>query len=110
MATVNPMSTIGARARLSILSATTMWAVVSLVGCSGEEAVPIDPADPPVADAEPPNVTHALLPTPEMEQLARQQCLDDPSLMEGYVQAVDPDNDQVLTEISVDCTEVRADG
>ena len=83
---------------------------VLLGGCAEEEAVPIDPANPPVLDVEPPDVTHMIPPTPEMEDLARRQCLDDPSLDEGYVQAVDPDSGQVLTEVAVDCTDVRAGG
>ncbi|MDH5521469.1 MAG: hypothetical protein OEZ14_13150 [Acidimicrobiia bacterium] len=82
-----------------------------LVGCSGEEAVPIDPANPPVVDVEPPpDVTHLIEPTPEMEDLARRQCVDDPSLDQGYVEAVDPNTDRVLSRITVDCAEVRAGG
>ncbi len=83
-----------------------------LAGCAGEEAVPIDPANPPLVDGgdgSVPDVTHPVNPTEQMEQLARQQCLDDPNLAEGYVQAVDPATDEVITEFSVSCSEVRSD-
>jgi hypothetical protein len=45
-----------------------------------------------------------------MEELARRQCVDDPSLDEGYVEAVDPNTDLVLTRVTVDCATVRAEG
>lgn len=93
-----------------IVAASLVVGAMVLVGCSGEEAVPIDPANPPVVEVEPPDVTHRIEPTPQMEELARQQCIDDPSLDEGYVEAVDPATDQVLSQVSVDCAEVLADG
>lgn len=95
---------------MRVVAAGIALGVIVLAGCSGEEAVPIDPSNPPVVEAEPPDVTHLIGPTPQMEELARQQCIDDPSLGEGYVEAVDPETDRVLTEVSVDCSEVRADG
>ena len=45
-----------------------------------------------------------------MEQLARRQCLDDPSLVHGYVRAVDPVSDEILAEFTVECAEVRENG
>lgn len=95
---------------IGVIGMSVALSAVGLVGCSGDEAVPIDPANPPVLDAEPPAVTHSITATPEMEELARQQCFDDPSLEEGYVEAVDPDTDQVLAEVAVDCDAVRSDG
>jgi len=85
-------------------------AVAVLAGCSGETAVPIDLDNPPVLDDRPsdPDVTHPLSPTPQMERLARQQCLDDPTLDEGYIRAVDPAGGAIMSEFSVDCDEVRA--
>ena len=98
-------------------------------GCSAEEAVPIDPDGPPlvsdsigsdstgsdptgssgrsVQPVPPPDVTHSMNPTPQMEQLAREQCLDDPTRSEGFVRAVDPDSGEVFAEFSIDCDEVR---
>ena len=114
MATVIPMaSNPTARRRpdpVRVLAACVALTTAALAGCSGEEAVPIDPANPPVLDAEPPDISHPIQPTPEMEALARRQCVDDPSLDQGYVEAVDPNTDRVLTRITVDCATVRAEG
>lgn len=90
------------------LAAVTLGSVVA--GCSGEEAVPIDPANPPVLETDPPSVTHLIPATPQMEEFARRQCLDDPSLEQGYVEAVDPETGDVLSDITVECAEVRAEG
>ncbi len=94
--------------------ARALGAVLALVvtlaaaGCSGEEAVPIDPANPPTTAPDLTDVTHAIEPTDQMRAAASQQCLDDPDLAEGYVRAVDPATDQVVAELAVDCDEVRA--
>lgn len=80
--------------------------------CSEEKAIPIDPANPPTSDAseiDMTDVTHSLDPTPEMEQLARQQCLDDPEAGEGYIQAVNQETGEVMAEASVDCADVRSE-
>ncbi len=71
--------------------------------------MPIDPANPPTtaADLDLTDVTHSLEPTPQMEQLARQQCLDDEDAEQGYVEAVDPETGDTISAISVDCDEVR---
>jgi hypothetical protein len=87
-----------------------------LAGCSGETAVPIDPRNPPLLEdgtdggGLTSEVTHPINATPEMQRLARQQCLDDPTLVEGYVRAVDPGTGAVMAEITVACDEVRDDG
>jgi hypothetical protein len=94
----------GHRLTLAVLAAVAALAV----GCSGEEAVPIDPANPPTTAPELTDVTHALEPTDQMREEARRQCLDDPDLDEGYIRAVDPDGGAVLAEVAVDCAEVRA--
>lgn len=78
--------------------------------CSGEEATPIDPANPPTTAVDLTDITHQIEPTEQMEELAEQQCLDDATLTEGYVRAVDPDTEAILSEVTVDCDEVRARG
>lgn len=80
------------------------------VGCTAEDATPIDPANPPTTGGDPldlTDVTHLLEPTEQMRELAEQQCLDDPELVEGFVQAVDPETDEPVSEIRIDCTDVR---
>jgi len=88
-------------------------AVVAVVGlaavaCTGEEATPIDPANPPTTAVDLSDVTHAIEPTDEMRAAAEQQCLDDPGRAEGYIRAVDPEDGTILSEITVDCDQVRA--
>lgn len=83
--------------------------MLSSAACSAEEAVPIDPANPPTTEVDLTDVTHQIEPTEQMRDVASQQCLDDPGLDEGYVRAVDPDTEAVLSEWSVDCAEVRAE-
>lgn len=83
--------------------------VLAVSGCTGEEAVPIDPANPPTTAPDLTDVTHAIEPTDEMREAASRQCLDDPDLAEGYVRAVDPQTEAVLAELTVDCVDVRAD-
>lgn len=83
---------------------------LGLAACSGEEAVPIDPANPPTTLPDLTDVTHGLEPTDQMREAAEQQCLDDPELDEGYIRAVDPDTEAVMAELTVDCAEVRAGG
>lgn len=85
--------------------------VALAAGCTEEDAVPIDPANPPTTAAELDltDITHTLEPTPQMEQLARQQCLDDPDADQGYIEAVDPETGDVMSAITVDCDEVRGE-
>ncbi len=90
-----------------------LLAVVAVVligsGCTGEQATPIDPANPPdiTSPGDLTDVSHEIQPTDQMRDAAEQQCLDDPDLDEGYVQAVDPEDDRILAEIAVVCREVR---
>lgn len=44
----------------------------------------------------------------QIRQLAEQQCLDDPTKTEGVIRIVEPDTEQVVGEMIVDCAEVRA--
>lgn len=72
-------------------------------GCS-EDATPIDQTTT-TAQLTP----HLLEANDQMEELARQQCMDDPQLAVGEVNAVDPERpDQKLATVQVDCAEVRA--
>lgn len=73
--------------------------------CIDDSATPIQPG----AVAEDPigNIQHSLEPTEQMRDAAEQQCLDDPDLVEGYVRAVDPATEQILSEAWVFCSEVR---
>ncbi|MCP3990368.1 MAG: hypothetical protein GY724_14925 [Actinomycetia bacterium] len=93
--------------RVLVLKVAIVVVVAALVGCTGEEAIPID--ELPTSTTEPAVTTpHQLEPTDEMWQLARQQCLDDPDLEQGEVKAVDPANpDQVLASVIVECSTVR---
>ncbi len=100
-----PRNTRG-RALVSLVVGLTLVAVA----CSGEEAIPIDPANPPTTAVDLTDVTHQIEPTQQMQDAAEQQCLDDPALTEGYVRAVDPDTEEILAEFSVDCDEVRDQG
>lgn len=104
MASPRPRPPIG-RAIAGLLAVA---AVVIAGGCSGEEAVPIDPANPPTTGVDLTDVTHSIDPTEDMRDAAEQQCLDQPELAEGYIRAVDPEDGRVLAEVTVDCDEVRA--
>jgi hypothetical protein len=89
-------------AGLAVLAALVSLGTAS--GCATDGATPIEPGSATSAPATP----HLLEPTEQMRDLARQQCLDDPSLTEGVINAVDPaDPDQTLVSVVVDCAEVR---
>lgn len=77
-----------------------------LSACVDDSATPIDPSQPGVVDPFT-DVTHTMEPTFEMQEAAKQQCLDDADLDEGYVRAVDPDSGNVLAEFAISCDEVR---
>lgn len=89
--------------RLSARRTTALLLALAMgvSSCSGG-----DEPDTP-ADGGFPDVTHVLDPTDEMQTVAEQQCLDDPSLDEGYVRAVAPDSGDILAEVTVPCDEVR---
>ena len=96
----------GVRGRAGL---ATVILAVSTVGCTGEDATPIVPGQP-VETLDPSGVTtpHQLEPSEQMQELAEQQCLDDPTLSVGEIRAVDPANpDQVLATVTVDCDTVR---
>lgn len=77
------------------------FALVS-VSCSDEGADPAEEPTPPTSGA------HVIEADAEMQQLAEQQCLDDPELEQGEVRAVDPDDpEQILAQVVVDCADVR---
>jgi len=79
-------------------------AVLGLTAGCGEDATPIDQTTT-TAQLTP----HLLPASDQMEELARQQCMDDPQLAVGEVNAVDPERpDQKLATVQVDCAEVRA--
>ncbi len=85
-----------------ISSLLLMVAVLS--GCGEEDATPIDPANPPTTELDLTGVTHLFEPSPEMIEAAEAQCRDNPDLDEGYVKAVDPATEAVVSEYSVDCS------
>lgn len=84
-----------------LVSATSLVALL-VAGCTGDTAVPIE-------DFTDTSITtpHLIEPSEQMRELAEQQCLDDPDLAEGVVNAVDPANpDQLLASVVVDCDDV----
>lgn len=88
-----------------------------LVGCTGEEATPVDldattsttVVTPPPFDGEidpdDPNAEARA----QVVDAARQQCLDDPELDEGVVRLVLEETGELASEYRVDCDEVRAE-
>ncbi|MFV0259886.1 MAG: hypothetical protein ACK5PP_15725 [Acidimicrobiales bacterium] len=87
--------------------AAVVVALVLLAGCTGEDATPIQD----VTSTTDLGTPHLLPPNEQMEELARQQCRDDPELEQGEVNAVDPANpDEIISSVVVDCAEVRAEG
>jgi hypothetical protein len=79
-------------------------ALAVAAGCTSEDATPLEPGLATTA----PGTPHGIDPTEEMRELARRQCLDDPELAEGEINAVDPaDPEQVLASVVVDCDDVR---
>ncbi len=79
-----------------------------VVACSEQDTVPLD-LDGTIPLVDPP--AHSDAGNEEAreqgQQLAEQQCLDDPQLAEGVVKIVQPETDFVVAEIVVDCSEVR---
>ncbi len=82
------------------------------VGCTGEDATPVDlsPTTTTVVDPHGSN-TDDVDPNAEVraqaQQLADDQCLEDESLVEGTIQIVDPDTNEVVGVITADCQAVR---
>ncbi len=82
-------------------------ALISL-SCTGEEPVEIDlretvPPTSAVEESDDPNAAEKA----RLQELAEQQCLDDPSLSEGTVRIVDPSTGEVVSELVLPCEEVR---
>ncbi len=95
---------------VSVLAIVGAASMLVLGACTGEEAIPIDPANPPTTAPDLTDVTHVIEPTDQMRAEAERQCEDDPDLAQGYVRAVDPETDEILTEFTVDCAKLRGDG
>jgi len=79
-----------------------------LMACTGEEPVEIDLNEtvPPTTEApedDDPNAAERQ----RLQELAEQQCLDDPSKEAGTVRIVDPATNEVVSELTVQCSEVR---
>lgn len=92
-----------------------------LAACSAEDADPVDldrieTTQDPVTSGNP--VTsgdrEAADDNAESRRLAQQhaeqQCIDDPAATEGVIRIVDPETDEVVAEVIVDCVDVRASG
>lgn len=90
-----------------ILVVCGLVASVMLAGCAPEEAVEIDPANPPIDLT---GITHSFPPSDEMKAAAAQQCLDDPTLETGFIRAVDPNTGDEVSSYSVPCADITADG
>lgn len=89
--------------RISLLAFSLL-----LMSCGGEDATPIDldattSTVGPLIDDDPNAESRQLV-----QDLAEQQCLDDPAKVEGVIRIVDPDTDEVVGEFLADCAEVRA--
>ncbi len=87
---------------------------MALAGCTGEEPVPIDLNETVAPPTEPDDATVPVDPNDpnagerqRMDDLATEQCLDDPSLSEGVVRLVDPETGEAAAEVVIDCATVR---
>lgn len=94
--------------------------VLFLVGCSEEEATPIE-LGPTATTAEGRSTSgadatgggdraptpHALGENPLARAHAEEQCRTNPDQEQGVIRIVDPANDAVLGEVVVDCDDVR---
>jgi hypothetical protein len=79
--------------------------VVGMPAC-GEDATPVSRQ---ATTTSIPGTPHLLQPTEQMRELARKQCLDDPTRIEGVVNAVDPGRPElILSSVTVACAEVRS--
>ncbi len=86
----------------------TVVITTTLLGCTGEEPIPVDlnetiPSTTLAPDPDDPNAAERQ----RMEDLAAQQCLDDPELAEGVTRLVDPETNEAVAEVTVDCATVR---
>ncbi|MFW2381509.1 MAG: hypothetical protein ACN4GZ_07105 [Acidimicrobiales bacterium] len=81
-------------------------AALLLVGCAGEEPQEIDLTEtipPTTSNPDDPNAAQRA----EMRRLAEQQCIDDPSKDVGTVRIIDPETNEQVSELIVQCSEVR---
>ena len=93
------------RRRRGLAAPVIVLIAVMAAACTGEDATPVVPGAPTGA-----TTPHQLEPTDQMRELAEQQCLDDPDLEVGEINAVDPnDTDQVLATVAIDCATVRGE-
>ncbi len=76
-----------------------------MAACSGEDPQEIDlnATIPQPTLADDPNAVQRA----EMMALAEQQCIDDPTKEVGTVRIIDPETNQQVSELVVDCSEVR---
>ena len=94
------------RSRLGLALVVVLVAVLGLA-CSDDGSEQPTGSDEPQPDTVT-DVTHTIDPTDQMREAAAQQCLDDVDLATGYVRAVDPTTGNVLSDVEVDCGEVRS--
>ncbi len=83
---------------------------LALAACTGEEATPIDLQRTVTTSVDATTTTED--PNAEVreqaEQLAAEQCLEDPELEKGIIQIVDPDSGEIAGEVIADCAVVRS--
>lgn len=85
---------------------------LALVGCTSEDATPVDLEQQPTSSAVTPAHSSAdqnEAARAQARAFATQQCLDDSSASEGVIQIVDPETDEVVGTVTVDCAEARAE-
>lgn len=97
-----------------VRTAGLMIAIGVLSACSGEASTPIDlratttTEGPPISGVPLPEDDPNAEAREQVRQLAEQQCLDDPSKTEGVIRIVEPETEEIVGELIVDCAEVRA--
>ncbi|MDA3039619.1 MAG: hypothetical protein O3C27_08835 [Actinomycetota bacterium] len=99
------------QARSAVLP-PVLLALLAVAACTGEEATPVDLDQGPSSSSAPPTAS-----SEDQNEAARaqalayatQQCFDDADASEGIIQIVDPETDQVVGTVTVDCAEARAE-
>ena len=89
-----------------------LLSVLGLGGCTSEDATPVDLQQQPTTPAVTPTDSSAdqnEAARAQARAFAAQQCFDDPEASEGVIQIVDPETDQVVGTVTVDCAEARSD-
>lgn len=91
--------------------------LVLLAGCSGEATTPIDLGSSTTVTGVPATADHGqVAPDEDLNaesrqmaiDFAEQQCFDDPEAEQGVIRIVEPETEQVVGEVVVDCEEVRS--